>query len=199
MIKLLTDLCDKHAPLIKIPKRKINYIYKLWITKDILPYIIAKNKIAANRHKNPEQFKKMRNYVNKNKNSYFRDYFSEHSKNAKKVWEGIRCAIEWNKSKKNNITSIIDKCGITVTDPKLIAQEFAKYFKEIPYRTVSKIPKGSVKTDYNTYLRNSNCFSSIVMKMKFSTLSIALNLIKALDLLISQITLLNSLALICLR
>ena len=97
MIKLLTDLCDKHAPLIKIPKRKINYIYKPWITKDILPYIIAKSKMAANRHKNPEQFKKMRNYVNKivnkNKNSYFRDYFSEHSKNAKKVWEGIRLAL----------------------------------------------------------------------------------------------------------
>ena len=51
MIKLLTDLCDKHAPLTKSPKRKINYIYKPWITKDILPYIIAKNKMAANRHK----------------------------------------------------------------------------------------------------------------------------------------------------
>ena len=88
---MLTDLCDKHAPLTKIPKRKINYVYKPWITKDILPYIIAKNKMAANRHKNPEGFKKMRNYVNKivnkSKNSYFRDYFSEHSKNAKKLWE----------------------------------------------------------------------------------------------------------------
>ena len=52
MIKLLTDLCDKHAPLIKIPKRKINYIYKPWITKDILPYIvIAKNKMAAKEKK----------------------------------------------------------------------------------------------------------------------------------------------------
>ena len=157
MIKSITDLCDKHAPLIKIPKRKINYIYKPWITKDILTYITAKNKMAANRHKNPEQFKKMRNYVNnlanKSKNSYFRNYLPEHSKNAKKVWEGIRCAIEWKKSKKNIITSIIDKCGKTVTDPKLIAQEFAKYFKEIPHKTVSKIPKVSVNIDYNTYLR----------------------------------------------
>ena len=94
MIHLLNDLCDKHAPLTKVPKRKINYIFKPWITKDILPHIIAKNKMAANRHKNPEQFKKMRNHVNniinKSKNSYFKKYFSEHSKNAKKVWEGIR-------------------------------------------------------------------------------------------------------------
>ena len=28
MIHLLNSLCDNHAPLIKIPKRKINYIYK---------------------------------------------------------------------------------------------------------------------------------------------------------------------------
>ena len=97
MIHLLNDLCDKHAPLTKVPKRIIIYIFKPWITKDILPHIIAKNKMAANRHKNPEQFKKMRNHVNniinKSKNSYFKKYFSEHSKNAKKVWEGIRCAI----------------------------------------------------------------------------------------------------------
>ena len=110
MIHLLDNLCDKHAPLIKIPKRKINYVYKPWITKDILPFIIAKNKMAANRHKNPAQFKKMRNHVNnlinKSKNSYFKKYFSEHSKNTKKVWEGIRCAIEWKRSNTNNIASI---------------------------------------------------------------------------------------------
>ena len=88
MINSITELCDKHAPLIKIPKGKMNYIYKPWIIKDILPYIIAKNKMAAKGHKDPEKFKKMRNYVNniinKSKNSYFKNYFSKHAKNAKK-------------------------------------------------------------------------------------------------------------------
>ena len=115
MINLLTELCDKHAPLIKILKRKMNRTYKPWITKDILPHIIAKNKMAANRHKDPEKFKKMRNYVNniinKSKNSYFKNYFSEHTKNAKKVWEGIRCAIEWKKSNRQNITSLNNEHG----------------------------------------------------------------------------------------
>ena len=32
-------------------------------------------------------------------NNTFKQYFTEHSKDAKKVWEGIRCAIEWHKSK----------------------------------------------------------------------------------------------------
>ena len=60
----LDILCDKHAPLKKVPKRKVNYIYKPWITKQILPYIIAKNKLAAKRHRNPTEFRKARNYVN---------------------------------------------------------------------------------------------------------------------------------------
>ena len=165
MIHLLNNLCDKHAPLTKVPKRKINYIFKPWITKDILPHIIAKNKMAANRHKNPEQFKKMRNHVNniinKSKNSYFKKYFSEHSKNAKKVWEGIRCAIEWKRSNSNSIASITDNYGQTVTDPASIAQAFANYFKEISQKSVSKIHKGSTKTDYTNYLRNSNCSSMV--------------------------------------
>ena len=29
----LDILCDKHAPLKKVPKRKVNYIFKPWITK----------------------------------------------------------------------------------------------------------------------------------------------------------------------
>ena len=98
LIANLTALLDKHAPIKKVFKRKINYIYKPRITKEILPLIIAKNKIAAKRHQCPDKFKKVRNYINnvinknKSRNEYFKKYFTNHSKNAKKVWEGIRCA-----------------------------------------------------------------------------------------------------------
>ena len=98
LIDNLTALCDKHAPMKKVPKRKINYIYKPWKTKEILPLIIAKNKMAAKRHQCPDKFKKVRNHINnvinRSHNEYFKKYFTKHSKNAKKVWEGIRCAIE---------------------------------------------------------------------------------------------------------
>ena len=82
----------------KVLKRKVNYIYKPWITKEILSLIIAKNKMAAKRHQCPDKFKKVRNHVNnvinknKSRNEYFKKYFTIHCKNAKKVWEGIRCA-----------------------------------------------------------------------------------------------------------
>ena len=89
LIANLTALCDKHAPMKKVPKRKINYIYKPWITKEILPLIIAKNRMTAKRHQCPDKFKKVRNHVNnvinRSRNEYFKKYFTEHSKNAKKV------------------------------------------------------------------------------------------------------------------
>ena len=82
----------------------------------------------------------------------------------------IRCAIEWKRSNTNNIASITDNCGQTVTDPTAIAQAFADFFKEIPQKSVSKIRKESTITDYTTYLRNSNCSSMvflILMMLKF--------------------------------
>ena len=36
---------------------KYNYKYKPWITKQILQYIIARNKLAGKRHRNPADFK----------------------------------------------------------------------------------------------------------------------------------------------
>ena len=44
MIHLLNDLCDKHAPLTKVPKRKINYIFKPWITKEFYLILLLKTK-----------------------------------------------------------------------------------------------------------------------------------------------------------
>ena len=67
----------------------------------------------------------------------------------------------WERSNTNNIASITDNCGQTVTDPTAIAQAFADYFKEIPRKSMSKIRKESTKTDYTTYLRNSNCSSMV--------------------------------------
>ena len=153
LIDKLNILCDKHAPLIKVPRRKINYIYKPWITKDILPYIIAKNNMAKKRHLYPDKFKKLRNSVNqmisKSKNNYYKKYFAEHSKNSKKVWEGIRSAIEWNKSKSNVISSVKNIDGNLLTDRNSIAQAFANYFEHIPHKCVNKLHKTQLKKNYS--------------------------------------------------
>ena len=128
-----------------------------------MPYIIAKNKLAAKRHRNPTEFSKARNFVNNlfnaSRNKYFKQYFTEHSKDAKKVWEGIRCAIEWHKCKSNTIESVIDTKGSTITDSKSIECAFANYFKEIPHQCISKLPQNISNDSYSKYLHNSNSSS----------------------------------------
>ena len=87
--------------------------------------------------------------VNASRNRYFKQYFTEHSKDAKKVWEGIRCAIEWHKCKSNTIESVIDTKGSTITDSKSIACAFANYFKEIPHQCICKLPQNISNDSYS--------------------------------------------------
>ena len=73
-----------------------------------------RNKLAAKRHRNPTEFKKARNFVNNlvnaSRHKYFKQYFTEHSKDAKKVWEGIRILlhIEWGKVGQKIYTVILN-------------------------------------------------------------------------------------------
>ena len=167
LINNITDLCDKHAPLKRVPDRKIKYINRPWITKDILPHIIYKNKLAKTRHTDPDSFKPARNFVNnlvnKSKHDYLHRYFSEHKRNSKKIWEGIRTAIDWRKSKSSAINSVKDTNGNTITNPKLMAESFAKYFNNIPHKCVSKIPKGLGRPSPRKYLPASNSSSMVLL------------------------------------
>jgi len=159
-------LCDEHAPLKHVPKRKVKYIDKPWITRDILPYIIAKNKMAKVKNSNPSGFRKVKNYVTglirRRHADYLNKYFTEHRNNSKKVWDGIRTALEWNKSKSSSINSVKDTDGNTLTDSKLMADSFAKYFKNIPHKCVTKIPKGLGKPGYSSYMPTANPSSMVL-------------------------------------
>ena len=94
--------------------------------------------------------------VNTSRNKYFKQYFTEHNKDAKKVWEGIRCAIEWHKCKSNIIDSVVDTKGNTIADSKSISCTFANYFKEISHQCISKLPQDISNDSYSKYLHNSN-------------------------------------------
>ena len=152
-----------------------------------MPYIIAKNKLAAKRHRNPTEFRKARNFVNNlvnaSRHKYFKQYFTEHSKDAKKVWEGIRCAIEWHKCKINTIESVIDTKGSTITDSKSIACAFANYIKEIPHQCISKLPQNISNDSYSKYFTQTLtppvCFYLIPILRKYMILLILSNQIKS--------------------
>ena len=166
LIRNLSSLCDEHAPLKHVPYRKVKYIDKPWITRDILPYIIAKNKMAKVKNSNPSGFRKVKNYVTglirRRHADYLNKYFTEHRNNSKKVWDGIRTALEWNNSKSSSINSVKDTEGNTLTDSKLMADSFAKYFKNIPHKCVTKIPKGLGKPGYLSYMPGANPSSMVL-------------------------------------
>ena len=168
LIDNITMLCDKHAPMKPVPRRKVVYIHKPWISSEILSLIIRKNKLAEKKAKksteeNVNAFRGMRNLVNsklnKAKNEYFRNYFNEHKRNSRKVWKGIRCALEWHKMKNSSINSVTDTEGNLLTDSSKISQSFADYFKHIPAKTVRKIPKGLGRPSFHSYLSGTHCHS----------------------------------------
>ena len=100
------------------------------------------------------------------------------SKNAKKVWEGIRSAIEWHKTNSSNITSLTDTSGIKHNDPKSIATAFANYFKDIPHNCVSKITQDNVNT-YNDYLSNTNSKSMVLFDTDEYEICNTINILKS--------------------
>ena len=170
LINNLTDLCNTHAPLKKVSNRKTNYLYKPWINKPLLTLIRHKNKLFKIKKKHPTDdnilnFQKIRNKCNKmlkkNKNDYFTNYFQEHRKNSKKIWSGIRSALEWHKLKNSSITTIYNSNGDCLTDAKDISRSFAQYFEHIPSKCISKIPKGLGKPAFQSYIKG-NYLNSMV-------------------------------------
>ena len=61
-----------------------------------------------------------------NKQKYFHNYFQNNVKNIKNTWKGIKSTI-YLKAKDSESPKIIKtKYGETITDPKLIADNFIK-------------------------------------------------------------------------
>ena len=135
-------LCDKHAPKVKVSNPKSKYCYKPWIDKELVRLIKHKNCMYRKMKKLPSfvnttLFKQARNNVNhvtrNKKKLYFDNYFLIHRKNMKKSWEGIRYAMELSNNNKSIPNSMIDKStGIIYDNPQSIADQFAKYFENVP-------------------------------------------------------------------
>ena len=103
-ISSLETLLDTHAPLYKLPSRKIKYYNKPWIDKELLTLISKKNKLFNIKSSIPTEinktkFKKFNNMVTtlrrKKKREYFRNYFL----NIKRI--PVKCGLalikHWNR------------------------------------------------------------------------------------------------------
>ena len=105
-----------------------------------------------------------RNRVNKelkkSKKTYYTAYFEEHSKNIKKIWEGIRSIV----NTKNSGTIIIAQLNVNgrvIDNPKQIVNEVNDFFVNVGPITEKEVPKVP-NLSPELFLKNRNQFNFII-------------------------------------
>ena len=91
--------------------------------------------------------------VAESKKKYFTWYFKTNMENSKKIWKGINEIIH-NKFSKDQEAIFLDENGTIVTDQKVVANKFNKFYTSIADKLVSKL--GNPSTKYQDYLKNPN-------------------------------------------
>ena len=156
------NLCDKHAPKVKVSNRKTKYCNKPWIDNELVHLIRQKNCMYRKMKKLPTSintlsFKQTRNLVNHKtrikKKLYFDNYFNIHKKNMKKSWEGIRYAMELSNNKKSIPNTMRNKAtGLTYDNPQSIVDQFAIYFESVPRNCINQLNRNkNVNNMYDCY------------------------------------------------
>ena len=130
---------DVSFPEVTVKRRPENINHSPWMSEGLLKSSKTKQKLFSKKLKNPTEinkqkfcvynklFNKIRRAAKKN---FYRDKFSEHSKNIKKTWEVIREVI----GKKKNRESLPDffrDNGEILTDIVDIAEGFNSFYSSI--------------------------------------------------------------------
>ena len=191
LLAKIDTLLEKHAPLKKVSKRKQKYCQKPWIDRELLEDIKHKNKLFGEFKKRPTHWNKTiyQKYNNSvtakrraKKSEYFRNYFEKHRHDTKKMWLGIEQALESSKAKKSVPFVVTDTNGKELSDPAEISNSFAKYFEQVPIKTMSKIKIENDKRRKRHYLeylhknRPINNYLSLYDTHEFEVETLIMNL-----------------------
>lgn len=150
----ITKLYNKHFPI----KTKIfssNRFKNPWLTPGLLNSIKRKNKLFKDMKLGmvtEHQYKTYRNCFNATirsaKQLYYNRLFSSFRVNVKKMWQTVNKITKKASCKQNKITLVND--NEIVSDDKIVAEKFNKYFTNIAKKLESDLPKSS--KDPMTYL-----------------------------------------------
>ena len=170
----LNQIIDKHLPFKKLSRKEIKFSSKPWITKGIKTSINLKNKLYKKYLKTKHsyylcKFKYYRNRINHllkiSKKVYYSNYFQQHIKNGKKVWNGIRQIVQYKAKNTRTINKIKDD-DIEITDPKEIANAFNKYFASVGCNLAEMIDR--VDSNPTEYLKTPVTKSFIIAPVTMS-------------------------------
>ena len=160
----INRLLDEMAPIRKLTKKEMDLKQNPWLTTGILKSIKARYYIYKKflNAKDPlrrqnlfREFKIKRNLITtlirSSKSQYYKDFFAEHSNNAKKTWEGIRNIIKVSTKNRSLPSKIRDGTNF-ITDQKSMAQKFNEFYVNIGNMVEEKIPKTNSK--FSDFLNN---------------------------------------------
>ena len=165
----MSNLLDRHVPMIKLTKKQIKTRCKPWITAGIIKSINKRDLLLKQYIKSESpsrktllynQYKKYRNLLvslcKKSKSNYYSTYFQSNLGNIKKIWQGVNNLISAKgNSQPPPISLSID--GITTSDPKIVSNTFNNYFCKIANSIKAKIPPTS--KHFSEFLKNPSCNS----------------------------------------
>ena len=158
-ISTVNSLVDRHLPTRKTTKKQSSK--KPWITSGIIKSMSKRDfffrkfvnaKTAESRDSYHSQFKFYRNQIvtlcRLSKINHFSNYFKRHTRNTRKIWQGIRNIISLKCSSSAKPISLeID--GVVTSDSFKVANSFNSFFSSIAESVRSKIPESD-------FLKNKN-------------------------------------------
>ena len=129
---VVSNIIDRHIPVKQLSRRELKLKSKPWITLGIKKSIQIKNNLYKKFIKTKStyyhsKFKIYRNKINHllriSKKAYYNQYFLDHIKDGKKVWNGIKQIIHHKPRTGQKILKLVDN-NKEIIDPKQIADTF---------------------------------------------------------------------------
>ena len=164
-LKSVNCLLDKMAPFKKLSQKEIKLKQKPWLTSGLLKSMRTRDNIykkfmlakdALRKQNLLRDFKNKRNLITtlirSSKSQYYKNFFNEHCKNAKKTWEGIRNIIKVS-TKNRSLPTKLRVGNNNITDRKEMAQKFNEFYVNIGNMVEEKIPQA--KSKFSDFLKNS--------------------------------------------
>ena len=136
---VVSNIIDRHIPVKQLSRRELKLKSKPWITLGIKKSIQIKKNLYKKIIKTKStyyhsKFKIYRNKINHllriRKKAYYYQYFLDHIKDGKKVWNGIKQIIHHKPRTGQKILKLVDN-NKEIIDPKQIADTFNTFFANV--------------------------------------------------------------------
>ena len=136
---VVSNIIDRHIPVKQLSRRELKLKSKPWITLGIKKSIQIKKNLYKKIIKTKStyyhsKFKIYRNKINHllriSKKAYYNQYFLDHIKDGKKVWNGIKQIIHHKPRTGQKILKLVDN-NKEIIDPKQIADTFNTFFANV--------------------------------------------------------------------